>query len=180
MREQRGSPLDGPGGHPERAATHKDKRYGRIMLTGGRFTTKNLAGVMLERTTTHRSHMARQQHRAHKNLRHGQRPRIREDGVHVSCDQSPDAANANRAKQTASVEKQRGDAVHDGSGRIVVQNLSKRFGAIPAVQNLSFTVEPGSVTGFLGPNGSGKTTTLRMLLGLVSPSSGSATVNGSR
>ena len=68
--------------------------------------------------------------------------------------------------------------MHDGSGRIVVQNLSKRFGAVNAVQNLSFTVEPGSVTGFLGPNGAGKTTTLRMLLGLVTPTAGSATING--
>jgi ABC-2 type transport system ATP-binding protein len=68
--------------------------------------------------------------------------------------------------------------MHDGSGRIVVQNLSKQFGAVNAVQNLSFTVEPGSVTGFLGPNGAGKTTTLRMLLGLVTPTAGSATING--
>lgn len=70
--------------------------------------------------------------------------------------------------------------MHDGSGRIVVQNLSKHFGPVAAVQNLSFAVEPGSVTGFLGPNGSGKTTTLRMLLGLVNPSAGIATVSGSR
>lgn len=68
--------------------------------------------------------------------------------------------------------------MHDGSGRIIVQNLNKNFGPIQAVQNLSFAVEPGSVTGFLGPNGSGKTTTLRMLLGLVKPSSGTATING--
>jgi ABC-2 type transport system ATP-binding protein len=68
--------------------------------------------------------------------------------------------------------------MHDGSGRIAVQNLTKRFGAVAAVQNLSFTVEPGSVTGFLGPNGAGKTTTLRMLLGLVTPTSGTATING--
>ena len=66
----------------------------------------------------------------------------------------------------------------DGSGRIVVQNLSKNFGQVAAVQNLSFQVEPGSVTGFLGPNGSGKTTTLRMLLGLVTPTSGFTTING--
>lgn len=68
--------------------------------------------------------------------------------------------------------------MHDGSGRIEVSNLSKTFGTIPAVQNLSFTVQPGSVTGFLGPNGAGKTTTLRMILGLVNPSAGIATING--
>lgn len=68
--------------------------------------------------------------------------------------------------------------MHDGSGRIAVQNLTKQFGAVTAVQNLTFTVEPGSVTGFLGPNGAGKTTTLRMLLGLVRPTAGTATING--
>src|SRR6266496_4248120 len=71
-----------------------------------------------------------------------------------------------------------GGPVQDGSGRIVVQNLTKNFGHVAAVQNLSFQVEPGSVTGFLGPNGSGKTTTLRMLLGLVRPSSGEALIGG--
>jgi ABC-2 type transport system ATP-binding protein len=68
--------------------------------------------------------------------------------------------------------------VHDGSGRIVVQNLTKNFGQVAAVQNLSFQVEPGSVTGFLGPNGAGKTTTLRMILGLVMPTAGWSTING--
>ncbi len=68
--------------------------------------------------------------------------------------------------------------MQDGSGRIVVQNLSKNFGNVAAVQNLSFQVEPGSVTGFLGPNGAGKTTTLRMLLGLVTPTAGWTTING--
>ena len=52
---------------------------------------------------------------------------------------------------------------------IEIRGLSKHFGTVRAVDNLSFTVEPGRVTGFLGPNGSGKTTTLRMLLGLVHP-----------
>ena len=56
--------------------------------------------------------------------------------------------------------------------------LSKHFGPVLAVDDLSFSVEPGRVTGFLGPNGSGKTTTLRMLLGLVHPSSGTATIGG--
>src|SRR5438270_8130709 len=64
------------------------------------------------------------------------------------------------------------------TGRIVIDHLSKVFGSQRAVDDLSFTVEPGSVTGFLGPNGAGKTTTLRMLLGLVAPTSGTATING--
>src|SRR6185437_8742828 len=63
-------------------------------------------------------------------------------------------------------------------GRIVVDNLTKVFGKQRAVDSLSFTVEPVSVTGFLGPNGAGKTTTLRMLLGLIAPTSGTATING--
>jgi ABC-2 type transport system ATP-binding protein len=58
--------------------------------------------------------------------------------------------------------------------------LTKRFGPVAAVSDLSFTVEPGRVTGFLGPNGAGKTTSLRMLLGLVAPTSGSATIGGVR
>lgn len=65
-------------------------------------------------------------------------------------------------------------------GHVVVDHLSKRFGAVLAVDDLSFEVRPGRVTGFLGPNGAGKTTTLRMLLGLVSPTSGTATVSGRR
>jgi len=52
---------------------------------------------------------------------------------------------------------------------IQISGLTKHFGPVLAVDNLSFNVEPGRVTGFLGPNGSGKTTTLRMLLGLVTP-----------
>jgi ABC-2 type transport system ATP-binding protein len=63
-------------------------------------------------------------------------------------------------------------------GRIVVSGLTKKYGALTAVDDLSFTVEPGRVTGFLGPNGAGKTTTLRMLLGLVTPTRGTATVSG--
>src|SRR5256714_15691794 len=63
-------------------------------------------------------------------------------------------------------------------GRIVVDGLTKHFGKVRAVNDLSFTVEPGTVTGFLGPNGAGKTTTLRCLLGLVSPTKGTATIGG--
>jgi len=59
---------------------------------------------------------------------------------------------------------------------IEVESLTKRFGRTTAVDELSFTVPPGTVTGFLGPNGAGKTTTLRVLLGLISPTEGSATV----
>ena len=61
---------------------------------------------------------------------------------------------------------------------IEARSLSKRYGGTLAVDNLSFTVEPGRVTGFLGPNGAGKTTTMRMILGLDRPTSGSVTVNG--
>jgi ABC-2 type transport system ATP-binding protein len=61
---------------------------------------------------------------------------------------------------------------------IQIHGLVKRYGPVTAVDNLSFEVKPGTVTGFLGPNGAGKTTTLRMLLGLVAPDGGSATVNG--
>jgi ABC-2 type transport system ATP-binding protein len=62
---------------------------------------------------------------------------------------------------------------------IEIRGLSKQFGPVEAVSGLTFSVEPGSVTGFLGPNGAGKTTTLRMLLGLVRPSAGTATIGGS-
>jgi ABC-2 type transport system ATP-binding protein len=66
------------------------------------------------------------------------------------------------------------------AGRIVVSGLTKRFGSVIAVDDLSFAAEPGSVTGFLGPNGAGKTTTLRMLVGLVDPDAGGATISGRR
>jgi ABC-2 type transport system ATP-binding protein len=64
------------------------------------------------------------------------------------------------------------------STTIDVAGLTKSFGPVRAVEDLSFTVEPGLVTGFLGPNGAGKTTTLRMLLGLVRPTAGTATFGG--
>jgi ABC-2 type transport system ATP-binding protein len=59
---------------------------------------------------------------------------------------------------------------------VAAEALTKRFGKLTAVDDLSFALEAGTVTGFLGPNGAGKTTTLRMLLGLTAPTSGSALV----
>ena len=63
---------------------------------------------------------------------------------------------------------------------IDIRQLTKRFGNLVAVDDLSFTVAPGRVTGFLGPNGSGKTTTLRAALGLIRPDAGTVTINGVR
>ena len=63
---------------------------------------------------------------------------------------------------------------------IVVDHLTKRYGAVTAVDDLSFTLEPGTVTGFVGANGAGKSTTLRMLLGLTHPTSGTVTIDGRR
>jgi ABC-2 type transport system ATP-binding protein len=65
-----------------------------------------------------------------------------------------------------------------GSPAISVREVTKRFGSVRAVDELSLEVHPGVVTGFLGPNGAGKSTTLRIILGLVAPTDGSATVLG--
>ena len=61
---------------------------------------------------------------------------------------------------------------------IAVNELTKRYGDVTAVDAITFTVKPGIVTGFLGPNGAGKSTTMRTILGLDRPTSGTATVNG--
>ncbi|MEU1283880.1 ATP-binding cassette domain-containing protein [Kitasatospora sp. NPDC005856] len=61
---------------------------------------------------------------------------------------------------------------------IEIERLTKRYGATTAVDQLTFTVRPGTVTGFLGPNGAGKSTTLRMILGLDTPTEGAVTVAG--
>lgn len=67
----------------------------------------------------------------------------------------------------------------NGNGdSIVVEGLSKKFGAFKAVDDLSFTVKEGEIFGFLGANGAGKSTTIRMLVGLLEPSGGRATVGG--
>ncbi len=59
-----------------------------------------------------------------------------------------------------------------------VQGLTKKFGNFTAVDHVSFTVQPGEVLGYLGPNGSGKTTTIRMLCGLMTPTEGTARILG--
>ena len=61
---------------------------------------------------------------------------------------------------------------------VVVENLTRRFGSFVAVDHVSFEIQPGEIVGYLGPNGSGKTTTIRMLLGLLEPSEGRASVLG--
>jgi ABC-2 type transport system ATP-binding protein len=86
-----------------------------------------------------------------------------------------------------------GEGMHEGEGGGVhplgrerwtvvleVESLTKRYGERPAVDGLTFRVEPGRIVGFLGPNGAGKSTTLRMLLGLAAPTAGTATIDGRR
>jgi ABC-2 type transport system ATP-binding protein len=68
----------------------------------------------------------------------------------------------------------------DRTAVVTVRALTKRFGDIVAVDDLSFSLKAGTVTGFLGPNGAGKTTTLRLLLGLAEPTAGEALVFGRR
>ena len=71
-----------------------------------------------------------------------------------------------------------GETERTNEAVIQIRGLTKRFGTLLAVDQLTFEVPRGTVVGFLGPNGAGKTTTLRMLLGLVAPTSGTATING--
>lgn len=82
------------------------------------------------------------------------------------------------------LRRHRQTAFNPGSGFptvehvITTHSLTKRYGRTVVVDQLSFEVKPGAVTGFLGPNGSGKSTTMRMILGLDTPTSGSALING--
>jgi len=64
------------------------------------------------------------------------------------------------------------------SSAVVCESLTKYFGSVRAVEDLSFTVEPGEVVGFLGPNGAGKTMTIRVLLDLIRPTRGRVEVLG--
>ena len=61
---------------------------------------------------------------------------------------------------------------------IHAENLSKKFGTITAVDNISFDIEKGQIFGFLGPNGAGKTTTIRMLSTLIAPTEGKIAIDG--
>ena len=63
---------------------------------------------------------------------------------------------------------------------IEVRGLTKRYGEKVAVNDLTFSIEPGQVTGFLGPNGAGKTTTMRLILGLDYPDAGTVSLDGQR
>ena len=65
-----------------------------------------------------------------------------------------------------------------GGHAITVRDLTRRFGAFTAVDRVSFDVREGEIFGFLGANGAGKSTTIRMLCGLLKPTSGAATVGG--
>jgi ABC-2 type transport system ATP-binding protein len=62
--------------------------------------------------------------------------------------------------------------------RICFNHLTKRYGPVMAVDDVTVTLQPGKITGFLGPNGAGKSTTLRMLVGLTTPTGGTATIDG--
>jgi ABC-2 type transport system ATP-binding protein len=91
--------------------------------------------------------------------------------------------NHSNAGSLASTRAEAGDNSSNGlvsATAIEARGLTKRFGDVLAVDGLSFQVPRGTVVGFLGPNGAGKTTTLRMLLGLIAPSEGVATINGRR
>src|SRR5205085_3727095 len=63
---------------------------------------------------------------------------------------------------------------------ITIENLSKKYGGSTVVHDISFTARSGRVTGFLGPNGAGKSTSMRMMVGLTTPTEGSATISGRR
>ncbi|WP_239312196.1 ABC transporter ATP-binding protein [Plantactinospora mayteni] len=116
-------------------------------------------------------------------------------GLHLRLDRSmvdgafdevvfatPDAARLAAAveRRRRHRHRHRGPGMSRAAVPVEVSGLTKRFGAVTAVRELSFTVRPGAITGFLGPNGAGKTTTMRMILGLVRPTSGTATIGGRR
>src|SRR5512133_3262054 len=82
------------------------------------------------------------------------------------------------ALDVTGLDEQADGAEEEAMAVITIEGLTKRFGDVLAVDDLSFEVDQGTVVGFLGPNGAGKTTTLRTLLGLVTPTSGTARIEG--
>src|SRR4051812_21360571 len=94
-------------------------------------------------------------------------------------ERSPQAVAANPASGESAGESRRTNSTEGSAmAAIEIQGLSKRFGDITAVDDLSFSTREGAVTGFLGPNGAGKTTTPRLLLGPVRPTQGTAPGDG--
>jgi ABC-2 type transport system ATP-binding protein len=95
-------------------------------------------------------------------------------------------ADGSRAIEQATAPSVDGRSTHlptearSGDPVVNVTSLTKRFGAVVAVDDITFSLEAGTVTGYLGPNGAGKTTTLRLLLGLAEPTAGEALVFGLR
>ncbi len=98
-----------------------------------------------------------------------------EPGAEPAAPRSPMRGAALTARQPARPD---GPAVRDGSPVIEVDGLTKRFGALAAVDGVTFAVRPGEIFGFLGPTGAGKTTTIKMLTGLLRPSGGRGLVAG--
>ncbi|MFZ1117921.1 MAG: ATP-binding cassette domain-containing protein, partial [Propionibacteriaceae bacterium] len=103
------------------------------------------------------------------------RPRVAQPGAHTAPQRvQPPVRRSSASASVRSTRRSRWTVDHDVSP-IIVDRLIKSYNGTLAVHNLSFVVQPGRVTGFLGPNGAGKTTTMRILVGLATPTTGSAT-----
>src|SRR5881396_2414217 len=113
-----------------------------------------------------RVHPARGAHRAR-----ARRPRVRDQG-------GAGQRGRGRAPQGGDARHARAHPLAVTQAAVETRNLTRRFGALTAVRQLTLRIEEGEVFGLLGPNGSGKTTTIRMLCGLLEPSEGQATVAG--
>lgn len=107
-------------------------------------------------------------------------PRPGDDNGAPAGDRYGCRGGTRRLSVEVTVVQARGGTPMTSTIEVSVRGLSKRFGAVQAVRDLTFEVPAGKVTGFLGPNGAGKTTTLRMLLGLVRPTAGDALIGGRR
>jgi len=102
------------------------------------------------------------------------------EGVHAATHAVPAVREAGNVASRPVIERPATAArvIVEGPSAISLSALTKSYGARDAVDGLTFSVRPGTVCGFVGPNGAGKTTTIRMLLGLITPTAGSATVLG--